>query len=263
MVRVSPGSPSKWIGDPVAVAGLDVPVDAVVRHVELAADEPLGERRVDQSRICVARRWPRSAARACSAQKPSRSASARVVQRRPVTLACAASSARRREPAVLVEQVRQGLVRHSVLQIGQQHVRASLNPLIGPASRRAAVRRDRRAVAATGGRSRRPAGGWPLRTVGSDPVAGAHPHVRRAEPGRVGGVVVGLVLGLALGLHPRQVVLDLARRVVPRPSRARRPSASATSGRGGDAAVPGLDRDPGAPGRARRRGAGRPRAVAA
>ena len=27
-------------------AGLDVPVDAVVRHVQLAADEPLGERRI-------------------------------------------------------------------------------------------------------------------------------------------------------------------------------------------------------------------------
>ena len=33
-------------GDPVAVAGLDVPVDAVVRDVELAVREPLGERRV-------------------------------------------------------------------------------------------------------------------------------------------------------------------------------------------------------------------------
>ena len=32
--------------DAVAVAGLDVPVDAVLGHVELAADEPLGERRV-------------------------------------------------------------------------------------------------------------------------------------------------------------------------------------------------------------------------
>ena len=32
--------------DLVAVAGLDVPVDAVVRRVERAADEPLGERRV-------------------------------------------------------------------------------------------------------------------------------------------------------------------------------------------------------------------------
>jgi hypothetical protein len=32
--------------DPVAVAGLDVPVDAVVGRVELAADEPLREGRV-------------------------------------------------------------------------------------------------------------------------------------------------------------------------------------------------------------------------
>ena len=33
-------------GHPVAVAGLDVTVHAVVGHVELAADEPLGERRL-------------------------------------------------------------------------------------------------------------------------------------------------------------------------------------------------------------------------
>ena len=33
-------------GDLVAAAGLDVPVDAVVRRVELAVDEPRGERRV-------------------------------------------------------------------------------------------------------------------------------------------------------------------------------------------------------------------------
>ena len=46
MVRVSPASPSKWIGDAVAVAGLDVSVDAVVGDVELTADEPLRERRV-------------------------------------------------------------------------------------------------------------------------------------------------------------------------------------------------------------------------
>jgi hypothetical protein len=32
--------------DPVAVPGLHVAIDAVVRHVELAAHEPLGERRV-------------------------------------------------------------------------------------------------------------------------------------------------------------------------------------------------------------------------
>ena len=38
-------------GDLVAKAGLDVPVHAVVRDVELAADEPLRERRVPVQRL--------------------------------------------------------------------------------------------------------------------------------------------------------------------------------------------------------------------
>ena len=47
MSRVSPsGSPTQWYRHLVARARLDVPVHAVVRRVELAADVPLRERRV-------------------------------------------------------------------------------------------------------------------------------------------------------------------------------------------------------------------------
>ena len=43
---------------PIAVAGLDVPVDAVVGDVELAADEPLRERRLRPVQHLVERRVP-------------------------------------------------------------------------------------------------------------------------------------------------------------------------------------------------------------
>jgi hypothetical protein len=56
--------------DAVAVAGLDVAVDAVVGDVELAADEPLEERRVGPVEHRVPLLVPVQAS-ACSAQKPS------------------------------------------------------------------------------------------------------------------------------------------------------------------------------------------------
>ena len=59
----------------IAVAGLDVAVDAVVGDVELAADEPLGERRVRPVEHLVPRSCQCSAS-ACSAQNPSGSPSA-------------------------------------------------------------------------------------------------------------------------------------------------------------------------------------------
>ena len=43
---------------PVAVAGLDVTVHAVVRHIEFAADEPLGERRLRPVQHLGERRLP-------------------------------------------------------------------------------------------------------------------------------------------------------------------------------------------------------------
>ena len=46
MVRVSPGSPIQWYATLSPSPACDVPVDAVVGHVELAAREPLGERQV-------------------------------------------------------------------------------------------------------------------------------------------------------------------------------------------------------------------------
>ena len=48
-------------GHPVAQAGLDVAVDAVDRHVERAADEPLGEGRVAPVQHLRPRRGPREA----------------------------------------------------------------------------------------------------------------------------------------------------------------------------------------------------------
>ena len=68
-------------GDAVAVAGLDVAVDAVVGDVELAADEPLGERRVGPVEHLVPLLGPVSAS-ACSAQKPSGSLLGLLVDRR-------------------------------------------------------------------------------------------------------------------------------------------------------------------------------------
>ena len=55
--------------DAVAVAGLDVAVEAVVRGVELAADEPLGERRVRPVEHLVPLLDPVAAPRACSAHE--------------------------------------------------------------------------------------------------------------------------------------------------------------------------------------------------
>ena len=77
--------------DLVAVPGLDVPVHAVVGHVQLPAHEPLREWRPDQSSTSVNGsahdRWP-----ACSAQNPSRSAAARSYMS-GWAFACAANSA--------------------------------------------------------------------------------------------------------------------------------------------------------------------------
>src|SRR5260370_1306763 len=74
---------------------------------------------------------------------------------------------------------------------------------------------------------------------------GADSHIRCAEPGGVSGVVVLLRLRVALRSHPRPVVLDLAicRGVVP--SQDGGDQAGHWRGRG-EAAVPGLDRDPSA-----------------
>ena len=74
---------------------------------------------------------------------------------------------------------------------------------------------------------------------------GSGSYIRCAEPGGVRGVVVLLRLRLALRSHPRPVVLDLAicRGVVP--SQDGSDQTGHRRGRG-EAAIPGLDRDPGA-----------------
>ena len=79
------------VGDLVAVAGLDVPVQAVVGDVELAADEPLGEGRVGPVEDLVPLLLPGEPRGPASPRTPSRSRAASLVGVRP-TLACAASS---------------------------------------------------------------------------------------------------------------------------------------------------------------------------
>ena len=106
----------------VAAAGLDVPVDAVVRRVELAPDEPLGERRVVPVEGAGEVGGPGEVAAGLLGPEVLVVGVGGGVQVGP------AVGLRRellagRELAVLVGQVRQGLVRHSVLQIVQQHVR--------------------------------------------------------------------------------------------------------------------------------------------
>ena len=246
MVRVSPGSPSKWMATRSPWPASTCRSTQLYGDVELAADEPLRERRV----VPVER---------------LRSKAVRPGQRRAGLLGPEAPRGRRRPRSYSVgravglrgelgaaagsvrsswQQVRQGLVRHSVLQFGQQHVRAhstrSGPRLQGepPGSRPAAVRPGRRSHARGPGRAGRDA------HSGSDPVARPHPHVRRAEPGGVGGQVVGLVLRLPLGRDPRAVVLDLAGDACWSQPRTGATS-SATSGAAACAAVPGLDRDPG------------------
>ena len=79
-------------GDPVAVAGLDVAVDAVVGDVELAADEPLRERRVVPVEGALEVLRPRDAA--CGPARP-RTPRGRRPRRRTssaVPLACAVNA---------------------------------------------------------------------------------------------------------------------------------------------------------------------------
>ena len=78
------------VGDLVAEAALDVAVDAVVGDVELAADEPLGERQVPlERRVEGSTQSMRS--RASRAQNASKSASASAYSS-AVALACAANA---------------------------------------------------------------------------------------------------------------------------------------------------------------------------
>ena len=74
-------------GDPVAVAGLDVAVDAVVGDVELAADEPLGERRLRPVQHLGERCRPRQPV---GLLRP---------ERQPVLLGLVGTARRRRWPA--------------------------------------------------------------------------------------------------------------------------------------------------------------------
>ena len=95
-------------GDLVAAAGLDVPVDAVVRRVELAADEPLGERRVVPVEHLVPLLRPVETL-GLLAPEGVESASARVVGVGLHVGGCGELGGRL-EPALLVGQVGQSLV---------------------------------------------------------------------------------------------------------------------------------------------------------
>ena len=79
-------------GHPVAVAGLDVPVDAVVRRVELAADEPLGERRVVPVEGAGEVGGPGEVAARPARPRSPRGRRRRRSYRSAVPLACAANS---------------------------------------------------------------------------------------------------------------------------------------------------------------------------
>ena len=82
IVRVSPGSPIQWYATWSPRPALDVPVDAVVGDVELAADEPFRERQVPLEGRVERLRPVDSRSRASVAQNAS-SPLGLVVQRRP------------------------------------------------------------------------------------------------------------------------------------------------------------------------------------
>ena len=150
MVRVSPGSPSKWMATRSPWPASTCRSTQLYATLSLPPTNHFANGGFDQSSVSVEVGGPGQQRRACSAQKPEPVGVGggveigRAVGLRRELLAG-------RELAVLVGQVRQGLVRHSVLQFGQQHVRASLNPLRAPASRRAArITAGGRAVRANG-----------------------------------------------------------------------------------------------------------------
>jgi hypothetical protein len=100
-------------GDPVAMAGLDMTIDAVVRHIQPAVGEPLGERRV------------RPVQRLGRLHRPAQSAGLGGPEAQPVRLRLlirfrrhiggCRQLGRRSEPALLLQQVGQALVAHAVL----------------------------------------------------------------------------------------------------------------------------------------------------
>ena len=141
------------VGDPVAVAGLDVPVDAVVRRVELAADEPLREGRVRPSRGPGPTWCPRTAARR---PRPR----SRAGRRRPAsyasafTLAFAARSAggsNRRSSCSRLDRV--SSLTSLCLLSGAGPAAGTARPTLGPAGL------DRRWSGCAGRTARR--GRWP------------------------------------------------------------------------------------------------------
>ena len=98
------------VGDAVALSGLDVPVDAVVRRVERAADVPLGERRVVPVEHAVPLRLPRQPLGGLLPERDG--VRVRLVVGVGLDVGVRREVGGGLEPALLVEQVGQGFFAH-------------------------------------------------------------------------------------------------------------------------------------------------------